>query len=68
MLSRILAAKTRSRSSRGSLTAEEMMPYVSCVLDRGQAWAVATMGLLTRCRLEAERTRTSVRAMLQLQV
>lgn len=50
------------------LTSEEMMPYVNRVLSQPRSWAVQVMGLLTKSRLEMERTRTIKRAVTQLEV
>ncbi|OZJ03997.1 hypothetical protein BZG36_03636 [Bifiguratus adelaidae] len=49
------------------ITTEQMVPYVSRVLDNPNNWMVYTMALLLRSRLEAHRTRTAERSVLQLQ-
>ncbi|KAJ2517506.1 hypothetical protein H4217_003920 [Coemansia sp. RSA 1939] len=49
------------------LTSEQMMPFVTRVLKHPNNWSVYTMGLLLRSQLEAENSRTSQRAALQLQ-
>eukprot|EP00123_Amoebidium_parasiticum_P006453 comp17401_c0_seq1/m.16741 comp17401_c0_seq1/g.16741 ORF comp17401_c0_seq1/g.16741 comp17401_c0_seq1/m.16741 type:complete len:831 (-) comp17401_c0_seq1:40-2532(-) len=52
------------------LTTEEMIPYVQRVLKETNShnWMVYSMALLLRSRLEAERSRTVERAVMQLQV
>jgi tetratricopeptide (TPR) repeat protein len=49
------------------ITAEQMVPYVTRVLENANNWMVHTMGLLLRSRLEANKGRTVERAALQLQ-
>jgi tetratricopeptide (TPR) repeat protein len=49
------------------ITAEQMVPYVTRVLENANNWMVHTMGLLLRSRLEADRGRTVERSALQLQ-
>ncbi|KAI9323488.1 hypothetical protein BX666DRAFT_1847170 [Dichotomocladium elegans] len=49
------------------LTSEEMTPYVTRVLENANNWMVHTMGLLLKTRLEAHKTRTVERSLLQLQ-
>ncbi|ORX47455.1 TPR-like protein [Hesseltinella vesiculosa] len=49
------------------LTIEEMVPYVTRVLENANNWMVHTMGLLLRSRLEAHKSRTVERSALQLQ-
>ncbi|KAJ2361438.1 hypothetical protein H4S02_007705, partial [Coemansia sp. RSA 2611] len=49
------------------LTTEQMMPFVTRVLQQPSNWSVYTMALLLRSRLEAHKTRTVERATLQLQ-
>lgn len=51
-----------------SLTSEEMLAYLACVLARPQVWAVQAAALLSRSLLERERPRTLPRALQQLQV
>ncbi|KAI8063451.1 hypothetical protein BC940DRAFT_307240 [Gongronella butleri] len=49
------------------LTNEEMVPYVTRVLENANNWMVHTMALLLRSRLEAHKSRTVERGALQLQ-
>ncbi|CAG8677117.1 721_t:CDS:1 [Ambispora leptoticha] len=49
------------------ITTEQMVPYVSRVLENPNNWMVHTMGLLLRSRLEKEKSRTVERSALQLQ-
>ncbi|KAI8361741.1 hypothetical protein BD560DRAFT_404590 [Blakeslea trispora] len=49
------------------ITTEQMVPYVTRVLENANNWMVHTMGLLLRSRLEANKNRTVERAALQLQ-
>ncbi|KAI9497600.1 hypothetical protein BDB00DRAFT_803330 [Zychaea mexicana] len=49
------------------LTATEMTPYVTRVLENANNWMVHTMGLLHKTRLEAHKSRTVERSALQLQ-
>ncbi|RUS28522.1 hypothetical protein BC938DRAFT_481788 [Jimgerdemannia flammicorona] len=49
------------------ITTEQMVPYVTRVLENPNNWMVYTMALLLRSRLEAHRSRTVERAVLQLQ-
>jgi tetratricopeptide (TPR) repeat protein len=49
------------------ITTEQMVPYVTRVLENANNWMVHTMGLLLRSRLEAHKGRTVERAALQLQ-
>ncbi|KAI9302722.1 hypothetical protein BJ944DRAFT_269499 [Cunninghamella echinulata] len=49
------------------MTNEQMVPFVTRVLENPNNWMVHTMGLLLRSRLEAHKSRTMERAALQLQ-
>ncbi|KAI8968478.1 hypothetical protein BDF20DRAFT_827783 [Mycotypha africana] len=49
------------------ITTEQMVPYVTRVLENANNWMVHTMGLLLRSRLEANKGRTVERSALQLQ-
>lgn len=62
-----LCLNVRNTSPLHGLTTEQMSPYVSRVLENPGNWSVHTMALLLRSRLEAERTRTVERSVLQLQ-
>lgn len=62
-----LCLNIKNTSPAHGLTSEQMMPYVSRVMSHPRNWSVHTMALLLRSRLEATRTRTVERAVLQLQ-
>ncbi|KAF8513894.1 tetratricopeptide repeat domain 27 [Gautieria morchelliformis] len=62
-----LCLNIKNTSPAHGLTAEQMMPYVSRVMAHPRNWSVHTMALLLRSRLEATRTRTVERSVLQLQ-
>ncbi|KAI8974403.1 hypothetical protein BDB01DRAFT_806458 [Pilobolus umbonatus] len=49
------------------ITTEQMVPYVTRVLENANNWMVHTMGLLLRSRLESTKSRTVERSALQLQ-
>lgn len=49
------------------ITTEQMVPYVTRVLENANNWMVHTMGLLLRSRLESNKGRTVERSALQLQ-
>lgn len=49
------------------ITIEQMVPYVSRVLENPNNWMVYTMALLLRSRLEKAKVRTVERSVLQLQ-
>ena len=49
------------------ITTEQMVPYVTRVLEKANNWMVHTMGLLLRSRLESNKGRTVERSALQLQ-
>ncbi|KAI9346687.1 hypothetical protein BD770DRAFT_436967 [Pilaira anomala] len=49
------------------ITAEQMVPYVTRVLENANNWMVHTMALLLRSRLESNKSRTVERSALQLQ-
>ncbi|KAI0029588.1 hypothetical protein K488DRAFT_56076 [Vararia minispora EC-137] len=62
-----LCLNVRNTSPQHGLTHEQMAPYVARVAAHPRNWSVHTMALLIRSRLEAHRTRTVERAVLQLQ-
>ncbi|KAI0071840.1 TPR-like protein [Panus rudis PR-1116 ss-1] len=62
-----LCLNIKNTSPVHGLTAEQMSAYVSRVISHPRNWSVHTMALLLRSRLEANRTRTVERAVLQLQ-
>ncbi|RHZ68910.1 hypothetical protein Glove_292g34 [Diversispora epigaea] len=49
------------------ITTEQMVPFVTKVLENPNNWMVYTMALLLRSRLEKEKSRTVERSVLQLQ-
>ncbi|KAJ6265034.1 hypothetical protein Dda_1189 [Drechslerella dactyloides] len=63
-----LAESIKNTNPADGLTREEMAPYATRVLQHATNWSVHTMGLLVRSRLEAFRSRTVERSLLQLQV
>lgn len=62
-----LCLHVKNTSPQHGLTSEQMAPYVSRVISHPRNWSVHTMALLLRSRLEANRTRTVERSVLQLQ-
>lgn len=62
-----LSLNIDNTSPKNGLTASEISAFVARVLSHARNWSVHTMALLLRSRLEASRTRTAERAVLQLQ-
>ncbi|KAJ2392840.1 hypothetical protein GGI05_002572 [Coemansia sp. RSA 2603] len=62
-----LCQNVENENPANGLTSEQMRPFVTRVLDRASNWTVYTTGLLQRSRLEAAKTRTAERSVLQLQ-
>ncbi|KAJ1815337.1 hypothetical protein LPJ75_002402, partial [Coemansia sp. RSA 2598] len=62
-----LCQNVENENPVNGLTSEQMKPFISRVLDRASNWSVYTTGLLQRSRLEASKTRTAERSVLQLQ-
>ncbi|KAF8592276.1 tetratricopeptide repeat domain 27 [Ramaria rubella] len=62
-----LCLNVKNTSPTHGLTSEQMMPYIARVISHPRNWSIHTMTLLLRSRLEATRTRTVERAVLQLQ-
>ncbi|KIJ57199.1 hypothetical protein M422DRAFT_148828 [Sphaerobolus stellatus SS14] len=62
-----LCLNVKNTSPAHGLTTTQMTPYISRVLSHPKNWMIHTMALLLRSRLEASRTRTAERAVLQLQ-
>ncbi|KAJ2233688.1 hypothetical protein IWW45_003989 [Coemansia sp. RSA 485] len=62
-----LCQNVENENPVNGLTSEQMRPFISRVLDRASNWSVYTTGLLQRSRLEASKTRTAERSVLQLQ-
>ncbi|KAI8908476.1 hypothetical protein EDD86DRAFT_207765 [Gorgonomyces haynaldii] len=57
----------KNSNPQDGLTTEQMFPYVNRVLENPNNWMVYTMALLLRSRLEANKSRTVERSVLQLQ-
>lgn len=67
LLLALASSITNTRPDEG-LTREETLPYAQRVLDGGSSnWQVYTQALLVRSRIEAHRSRTTERGLLQLQ-
>ena len=62
-----LAQTLKATSPSDALTASQLSAYTSRVLAHPLNWSIHTMALLSRSRLEACRTRTVERAVLQIQ-
>ena len=62
-----LAQTLKATSPSDPLTSSQLSAYTSRVLSHPQNWSIHTMALLSRSRLEANRTRTVERAVLQIQ-
>ncbi|KAM6496448.1 hypothetical protein JOM56_009154 [Amanita muscaria] len=58
---------TATSPSSDLLTSSQSSAYISRVLSHPLNWSIHTMALLSRSRLEANRTRTVERAVLQIQ-
>ncbi|WVO18500.1 hypothetical protein L204_106217 [Cryptococcus depauperatus] len=65
LLSFCLSQSNDSPSS--GLTAQQMMPFLTRVIQHPRNWSVHTTALLLRSRLESSRSRTVERSCLQLQ-
>lgn len=62
-----LSLNLRNTSPAHGLVASQISSFVSRVLSHPMNWSVHTVALLLRSRLEASRTRTAERSVLQLQ-
>ncbi|KAF8334832.1 hypothetical protein F5887DRAFT_990210 [Amanita rubescens] len=62
-----LAQTLKATSPSDPLTSSQLSAYTSRVLSHPQNWSIHTMALLSRSRLEANRTRTVERGVLQIQ-
>lgn len=62
-----LSLSVRNDSPSHGLTAVQIAPFVTRVLENAANWSVHSMALLLRSRLEASRTRTVERGLLQHQ-
>ncbi|KAG7400034.1 Tetratricopeptide repeat domain 27 [Phytophthora boehmeriae] len=62
-----LCLDVKNSNANDGLTREEMMPYVSRVLENPNNWMVYSTGLLERAWLECESSKRRERAVLQMQ-
>ncbi|KAI8459897.1 hypothetical protein BY996DRAFT_4575418 [Phakopsora pachyrhizi] len=62
-----LSLSIKNTSPSHGLTKAQMSPFIERVLQNPANWSVHSMALLIRSRLEAHRTRTVERGLLQLQ-
>lgn len=62
-----LCLNISNASPENGLTSSEMSAFVSRVLAHARNWSVHTLALLLRSRLEANRTKTAQRSVLQMQ-
>ena len=62
-----LSLDVKNSSPAHGLTTEQIKAFVSRVLDDAENWSVFSMALLLRSRLEANRSRTVERGLLQMQ-
>lgn len=62
-----LTDNIRASSSKDLQTNIEIQAYVERILENPSNWTVYSLALLQRCRLEADRTRTVERSVLQMQ-
>ncbi|KAH9193778.1 hypothetical protein AeNC1_004245 [Aphanomyces euteiches] len=62
-----LCLDVKNSNPANGLTSEEMMPYLTRVLDNPNNWMVYSTGLLERAWLECEAMRSRERAILQMQ-
>ncbi|KNZ48771.1 hypothetical protein VP01_541g6 [Puccinia sorghi] len=62
-----LSLSIKNTSPAHGLTNAQMAPFIERVLENPNNWSIHSMALLIRCRLEAHRTRTVERGLLQLQ-
>ncbi|KAK6542900.1 hypothetical protein TWF694_006839 [Orbilia ellipsospora] len=63
-----LAESIKNTNPADGLTREEMTPYAERSLQHATNWSIHTLALLVRSRLEAYRSKTVERSLLQLQV
>ncbi|EPS35231.1 hypothetical protein H072_11484 [Dactylellina haptotyla CBS 200.50] len=63
-----LAESIKNTNPSDGLTREQMSPYAERVLQHATNWSIYTLGLIVRSRLEAYKSRTVERSLLQLQV
>ena len=63
----LLTETIKNNNPASGITREQMSPYAERVLKHPTNWQIYTTGLLVRCRLEAYKSRTTERSLLQLQ-
>lgn len=57
----------RSRAHHDTITEEEIMAYITCVLSQVKCWSVSVAALFLRCCLEKSSRRKVERSMMQLE-
>ncbi|PVV02678.1 hypothetical protein BB560_002860 [Smittium megazygosporum] len=62
-----LCQEIKNENPTHGLSKEQMLPFVSRVLENPNNWTIHTSALLQRSRLEKESTRTVQRSVLQIQ-
>ncbi|KAI8832710.1 hypothetical protein BC829DRAFT_448906 [Chytridium lagenaria] len=62
-----LVIKLKNENPEDGITTEQMVPYVTRVIEHPNNWTIHTMALLLRSRLESKKGRTVERSALQLQ-
>ncbi|TGZ83138.1 hypothetical protein EX30DRAFT_339359 [Ascodesmis nigricans] len=63
----LFAESIKNNNPADGITREQMMPYAERVLSHSTNWEVYTLGLLVKSRIEACKSRTIERGVLQLQ-
>jgi hypothetical protein len=58
----------KNQNERSGLTTEQMMPFVTRVLENPNNWTIQSFALLLKSRLEVEHHRKTERGTLQIQV
>ncbi|PWA03445.1 hypothetical protein BB558_000383 [Smittium angustum] len=59
--------EVKNENPNHGITTEQMLPFVTRVLENPNNWSVHTASLLQRSRLEADKSRTVQRSVLQIQ-
>jgi len=57
----------KNQNTNFGLVTEEMLPFIQKTLERSNNWIVHSMGLLIKSRIEIHSSKTSERAVLQIQ-
>ncbi|CUS14040.1 unnamed protein product [Tuber aestivum] len=63
----LITETIKNTNPADGITREEMLPYAERVLQHSVNWEIYTLGLLIRSRIEAYKSRTVERGLLQLQ-